>query len=29
MNDGIPDFIAGKRYWSHSDSCFDPEKPHH
>ncbi|MDB5115548.1 MAG: repeat protein [Mucilaginibacter sp.] len=22
--DGIPDFIAGKRYWSHLDSYFDP-----
>ncbi len=22
--DGIPDFIAGKRYWSHLDSSFDP-----
>ncbi|MDB5110304.1 MAG: repeat protein [Mucilaginibacter sp.] len=22
--DGIPDFIVGKRYWSHLDSYFDP-----
>lgn len=24
-NDGIPDFIVGKRYWSHLDSTFDPD----
>lgn len=23
--DGIPDFIAGKRYWSHLDNYFDPD----
>jgi len=23
--DGLPDFIAGKRYWSHLDSYFDPD----
>jgi hypothetical protein len=23
--DGIPDFIAGKRYWSHLDSYLDPD----
>jgi len=23
--DGIPDFIVGKRYWSHLDSSFDPD----
>lgn len=23
--DGIPDFIVGKRYWSHLDSYFDPD----
>ena len=23
--DGIPDFIAGKRYWSHEDSYTDPD----
>lgn len=23
--DGIPDFIAGKRYWSHLDNHFDPD----
>jgi hypothetical protein len=25
--DGIPDFIVGKRYWSHEDSYTDPD-PH-
>ncbi|RVU02818.1 DUF1080 domain-containing protein [Mucilaginibacter limnophilus] len=24
-DDGIPDFIVGKRYWSHLDSYFDPD----
>ncbi|HEX3798009.1 MAG TPA: family 16 glycoside hydrolase [Verrucomicrobiae bacterium] len=23
--DGIPDFIVGKRYWSHLDDSFDPD----
>jgi hypothetical protein len=23
--DGIPDFIVGKRYWSHLDNYFDPD----
>ena len=23
--DGIPDFVAGKRYWSHLDNHFDPD----
>jgi hypothetical protein len=23
--DGIPDFIVGKRYWTHLDSYFDPD----
>jgi hypothetical protein len=23
--DGIPDFIVGKRYWSHLDDLFDPD----
>jgi hypothetical protein len=23
--DGIPDFIAGKRYWSHQDTQIDPD----
>jgi hypothetical protein len=23
--DGIPDFIVGKRYWSHLDDYFDPD----
>ena len=23
--DGIPDFIVGKRYWSHEDSYTDPD----
>jgi FG-GAP-like repeat len=23
--DGIPDFIIGKRYWSHQDDFFDPD----
>ncbi len=23
--DGIPDFVAGKRYWSHLDNYFDPD----
>jgi hypothetical protein len=23
--DGIPDFIVGKRYWSHCDDFFDPD----
>jgi hypothetical protein len=23
--DGIPDFVVGKRYWSHLDSTFDPD----
>ena len=23
--DGIPDFIVGKRYWSHQDDFFDPD----
>ena len=23
--DGIPDFIAGKRYWSHLDDYYDPD----
>jgi hypothetical protein len=22
--DGIPDFIVGKRFWSHLDDYFDP-----
>ena len=24
-NDGVPDFIVGKRYWSHLDDYFDPD----
>jgi hypothetical protein len=24
-NDGVPDFIVGKRYWAHLDSHFDPD----
>jgi hypothetical protein len=23
--DGIPDFVAGKRYWSHLDDFYDPD----
>jgi hypothetical protein len=23
--DGIPDFIVGKRYWSHLDDYYDPD----
>ena len=23
--DGVPDFIAGKRYWSHEDNLHDPD----
>jgi hypothetical protein len=23
--DGIPDFVVGKRYWSHLDDFFDPD----
>ena len=23
--DGIPDFIVGKRYWSHADDYLDPD----
>jgi len=23
--DGIPDFIVGKRYWSHLDDAYDPD----
>jgi hypothetical protein len=23
--DGIPDFIVGKRYWSHADTYLDPD----
>ena len=23
--DGIPDFIVGKRYWSHQDDCIDAD----
>jgi hypothetical protein len=23
--DGIPDFVVGKRYWSHLDNYFDPD----
>ena len=24
-HDGVPDFIVGKRYWSHLDDYFDPD----